>query len=264
MMARLDTPIRLAAGRTPREILLIGHGLGCIAMALARGDHTWNIYAYAGATLLFTIRFFAARVLYLSMVIGALALQLGCWMLPHVHLADKAEVLVEILGCALLLCGGDLVRRFDDHGRGLGPIRNFWRDLSIGQRRHLAWGVHLIGATGGLLHHTWYNLEATHRPVPVWLYAAVAACGAVGFLYVWGRALAAPAALALGGAIAWKLAPSLEGAYRILHSRPANVPAEVATSAHYALVAFVCACAAAALALPWTVRWLGLATRPLR
>jgi hypothetical protein len=256
-MRALDTPIRLAAGRTLREIILIGHGVGATATALYVGDTSWNIYAYVGATALFAGRFFAARVLYLSMLVGALALQLAGVLLPQLTLAMKAPVLLQILGCMLLLCGRDLVRRFDDDGRGIGPIRNFWRDLSLGQRRHIAWGVHLIGATAGLLHHTWMNV----RPVPTWLYAGVAACTVVGFLYIWGRAIAAPAAVAVGTAVAWHLAPHLDGAVQVLRMHPAAVPAEVARSAHYVLVAFVCAAAAALIAVPWTVRWLALAFR---
>lgn len=258
-MRALDTPIRLAAGRTLREIILIGHGVGATVTAVHLGDTSWNIYAYIGATVLFAGRFFAARVLYLSMLLGALALQLAGWMIPHVTLAMKAPVLLQILGCMLLLCGRDLVRRFDDEGRGIGPIRNFWRELSVGQRRHIAWGVHLIGATGGLLHHTWMNVTPQH--VPGWLYAGVAACGVVGFLYIWGRAIAAPAAVLVGTAVAWHLAPHLDGAVQVLRMRPATVPIEVARSAHYVLVAFACAAGAALIAVPWTFHWLALAVR---
>jgi hypothetical protein len=50
----------------------------------------------------------------------------------------------------------------------------------------------------------------------------------------------------------------------VLHGQPAHVPLEVAVSPHYTLVSFVCAASAAALALPWTFRWLGLATRPVQ
>ena len=49
-MKVLDTPIRLAASRTPRELLLIGHGAACVAGAIWLGDHSWNIYAYAAVT----------------------------------------------------------------------------------------------------------------------------------------------------------------------------------------------------------------------
>lgn len=260
-MRVLDTPVRLVAGRTPRELLLIGHGVASVLATWHLGDRSWNVYAYAGVTVAFALRFFAGRVVYLSMCVAALALQLSNLMLAHVTLGGLAPTLLGILGTALLLAGPDLVRRFDDEGRGLGPLRNFWRDLSVGQRRHLAWGMHLVAALGGLLHHAWYNLEAVRLDGPAWLLAAVAACSAVGLLYLWGRAIAAPAAVALGAALAWTLAPHLDEAWAILHGRPAAAPLEIAYSAHFTLTAFACAVATAAVALPWAARWARLARR---
>jgi hypothetical protein len=260
-MKLLDTPIRPAAGRTLREILLIGAGVASVGAAVRIGDQTWNVYVYAAATVLFAIRFYAARVLYLSWCVGALALQLSCLMLPGVTLAQVAPALLGCLGCALLLSGGDLVRRFDDAGRGIGPMRNFWQDLSLGQRRHIAWGMHLVGATSGLLHHMWFNVAATGAQVPGWLYAGIAAAMVIGALYLSGRALAAPATFALGVAIAVKLAPHLGGAWGQLHGRWTALPPEIAMSAHYAVTALVCAVGCAAIALPWTVRWLRLPWR---
>ena len=259
-MRALDTPIRFAFGRTFREILLIGQGVVSVGVAMSRGDHSYNVYSYAAVTVLFALRFFAGRVVYLSLCVGALALQLSCLMLRGVSFADNWPALLGILVIALLLTGPDLVRRFDDEGRGLGLWRNYWRDLSVAQRRHIAWGMHFVGATGGLLHHTWYNLEESRLPVPTWLYLGVAACSAVGFLYLWGRALAAPAAVVLGGLVMWKLAPHLDAAWNLVRARPAGevVPIEVAYSAHYVLTGFVCAAAMVALALPWAARWLRL------
>ncbi len=262
-MRALDTPIRLAAGRTARELVLIGHGVASVAVACAIGDRSWNIYAYLGITLLFATRMFAGRVLYLSLCTGAAALQLAHLLLPRVTLADQAPVLLQILGVALLLCGPDLVRRFDDEGRGLGPIRNLWRELTVAQRRHLAWGVHLVGATGGLAHHIAFTLDGFRQPSPPWLLAAVVACGVICTLYIAGRAIAAPLAVIAGGAIAWTLAPHLDEARAVLDGRfPATrVAPEVWFSAHYVVVAFACALASAVIALPWAGRWLALAWR---
>ena len=262
-MRILDAPVRLAAGRTVRELVLIGSGVASIAVAIHLGDKSWNVYVYALTTALFAGRFFAARVLYLSMCVGALALQLSCALMPSVTLADKAPVLIQILGLCLLLSGKDLLRRFDDTGRGLGPLRNFWGDLSVGQRRHLAWGMHLVGATGGLLHHMAYNVHNWGSATPLWLDLAVAGCAAVGLLYLSGRAIAAPAAVALGVALVWHLAPRLEDSFTMLEGRPVDhpVPIEHIVSAHYTIGAAVCAAAAAAIALPWTYRWLRLAFR---
>ncbi len=261
-MRILDAPVRLAAGRTVRELVLIGSGITSIAVAMRVGDRSWNVYVYALTTALFAARFFAARVLYLSMCVGALALQLSCALMPSVTLADKAPVLLQILVLGLLLSGPDLLRRFDDTGRGLGPLRNFWGDLSVAQRRHLAWGMHLVGATGGLLHHMAYNADRWGH-APMWLDLAVAGCAVVGLLYLSGRALAAPAAVALGGALVWHLAPHLGDAVTMLRGRPLDhpMPLEHAVSAHYTIGAAVCAGAAAAIALPWTYRWLRLAVR---
>jgi hypothetical protein len=249
---------RLLLGRTAREWILLVHLAGCIVWSRLGGDESWNVYAYAAVMLLFAIRFFAARVVYLSLAIGALALQLGIWMKPGVTLAHQAPVFLEILGCALLLCGGDLIRRFDEQGRGLGPIRNYWRDMTVAQRRSVAWVAHLIGATGGVLYHLAFSFDARHH-APAWLYAAIAACAAVGFLYLWGRAIAAPATVALGAAVAWRLAPMLDLAYGRLHHDPRPVPDPVFFAAHYVVVAFATAAGAALIALPWAARWAALA-----
>ena len=133
----------------------------------------------------------------------------------------------------------------------------------MAQRRHVAWGLHLVGTTGALLHHMWFNLTASHQPVPTWLYVGVAACTGVGLLYLWGRAIAAPAAVVVGGLVAWRLAPYLDDAWRQLHGgwSAHAVPREVWYSAHYTLLACVAAAATAAIAVPWTVRWLRLAAR---
>lgn len=262
-MKVLDTPLGFAAGRTLRELILIGHGVALVVTAIAVGDRTWNVYAYAGVTALFALRCFAGRVIYLSLCVAAMALQVSGLLLAHVTLADQAVTILSILGVSLLLVGGDLIRRFDDEGRGLGPVRNFWRELSVGQRRHLAWGMHLVATTGGLLHHTWYNLEASRIPVPAWLYAGVAAASGVGLLYLWGRAIAAPAAVALGAAVVWRLAPHVDAAWQILDRRyPGEpVPPEVMFSAHHAIIATACAAATALVALPWAFRWARLALR---
>lgn len=256
-MRFLDTPVRLAAGRTPRELLLLGNGVACIASAILHEDHSWNIYAYAAATALFAIRFFAARVLYLSWCVAAFALQAANAMRPGGFDAVW-PTLVAILLCALALSGADLVRRFDDEGRGLGPWRNYWRDLSHGQRRHIAWGMHLVGATGGLLHHMWFNVEGFPGGPPTWLYVGVAATSVIGFLYLSGRAVAAPASILLGGAVAWKLHPYVGDAWAALHGRPVAraLPPEVWMSQHYTVVGFVAAVATAAVACSQMVAWL--------
>lgn len=260
-MKVLDTPVRLAAGRTLRELLLLGNGVVCIGAAIVYGDESWNVYAYAAATFLFAIRFFAARVCYLSWCIGALALQLANSMRMG-SLDEQWLTIVGILVAALALSGSDLVRRFDDEGRGLGPWRNYWRDLTVGQRRHIAWGMHLVGTTGGLLHHMWFNVESLSGGVPTWLYLGVAGASVVGFLYLWGRALAAPAAVVLGATVAWKLYPYVGDAWGALHGRTPSqpLPPEIWMSAHYTVVGFVCAVATAVIALPWTARWLALAS----
>lgn len=260
-MKGLDTPLRFAAGRTVRELILIGSGVASIGAAIGHGDRSWNIYCYAAVTALFAMRFFAARVLYLSMCVGALALQLSCVLRADLSLGDRAAVLLQILGLSALLCGPDLLRRFDDTGRGLGPLRNFWRELTVGQRRHLAWGMHLVGATGGVLHHMVYNLQVGYQPVPVWLYVAIAACFVVGMLYLAGRAIAAPLAVAVGGAIAWRIAPHVGDAIHNLRGSPRVMAPEYAWSVHYTVTACALAIATAAVALPWAWRWLRLAWR---
>ncbi len=102
-----------------------------------------------------------------------------------------------------------------------------------------------------------FNLEKLHLPVPGWLYLGVAACSVVGILYLWGQAIAAPAAVVLGVLIAWQLAPHVGTAWLQLEDSSA-VPPEHDHSAHYTVGGFVAAALSALVALPWAARWLRL------
>jgi hypothetical protein len=263
-MRYVDTPIRLAAGRTARELALIASGVGSIVSSQLHDDRTWNVFGYALVTLAFTTRFFAGRVMYLSMCFAALTLQLSSVMLGHVTLADRLPITLFILAHVVILLGGDLVVRFDDRGRGFGPFRNFWRDLPVSQRRNIALGAHAVAVLGAMMHHMAFNATSPGHTAPLWIQAGVFVASACGVLYLWGRAVAAPAALAFGVWTAAMLGPHVGGAWDALGGTGglgSGLPWVHAMSPHYTVVAFAIGIATAAIALPWTIRWARLAVR---
>jgi hypothetical protein len=266
-MRYIDTPIRLAAGRTARELALIASGAGSVVMSQVHEDHSWNVFGYAFVTLAFATRFFAGRVMYLSMCFAALVLQLSSVLLGNVTLADRLPITLFILGHVVVLLGGDLVSRFDDGGRGFGPFRNFWRDLPVSQRRNIAWSGHAVAVLGAMMHHMAFNATSPGHTAPLWIQAGVFVASACGLLYLWGRAVAAPAALAFGVWTAVMMAPHVGGAWQAMQTgggwivATPGLPWVHVASPHYTVVGFVIAIATAAIALPWTVRWLRLALR---
>jgi hypothetical protein len=121
--------------------------------------------------------------------------------------------------------------------------------------------MHAVGALAGVLHHMVYNLDRSGQPVPTWFYVGIAACAAVGLLYLAGRAIAAPAAVVLGVAIAWRIAPNVGAAVANLRGHPTVMAPAYGWNVHYTVTACVCAIATAAVALPWAWRWLRLGLR---
>lgn len=211
LLAVLDRPLRVALGRTPREVLLILLGLGMLATALYRGDRSWNPYGIGLATGLLATRFFAARIIWLCLVAAASWMWLWIGVAPDMH--GAAALALAQFGAALaLLWSRDLRQRYDVGGRELGPLRNFLGGLRPAERA-LAIGVACAGtATGAALH------QAAHANVErfTWVAIALGTLLAGGLILLAGRAIGVFLALFAATLTALKLAPGLVDAAHYL------------------------------------------------
>src|SRR5262245_30039557 len=156
-MRFVDTPLRRAAGRTPRELLIIGTGVLMVARSIATHDTSWQGPAVALVTAAFAMRFFAARVAAMAVCVSALALGAAWIVDPRLHVAVIAPAIAQFALGLVILASRDLRARFDDDGRGLGPVRNFWRDVPAADRRSIVHVVCAGAATASVLYFAHYR-----------------------------------------------------------------------------------------------------------
>src|SRR5262245_35826641 len=77
-MRGLDTSLRPLLGRTPREVILIAGGLTICAFELHRPTvNPWHLALFVAGTALFAVRFFAARVVAIGILLSAIAAHLS-------------------------------------------------------------------------------------------------------------------------------------------------------------------------------------------
>jgi hypothetical protein len=256
-MRFVDAPIRRAWGRTPRELLVLATGVLMVAQSIRTHDTSWNGPVTALVTILFAARVFAARVAAMSLCIAALALCAAHMIDPGENAFDMAAPLAQFGIGALLLASNDLRARFDDGGRGVGPLRNFWRELPTADRRSIARVVCAGAATAALLHHAGHAASLWGAPYtpPGWILALVIVACAGGALLLAGRALGLVIAAGFGGAALAYLVPIARAAYgaRAGHALPGD-PDWLRVSGGYVMVAVVCAAATLAFTLPWLAR----------
>jgi hypothetical protein len=207
-MKIIDTPIRWLAGRTAREVLLIGAGVAVTAVEARRPDlNLWHLTFYAGMTIAFAVRFFAARALWVATLVSALGLTLvhewigGVWTSP-----DLTWRLASFGAALLLLCSRDLRERFDRAESGTGWRTNRWRELPRLHWTLSCWLGYLLGLLANLILLPWREsggLDATLWPLAL----MIPIYGCVLLLFM-GRAIAFTVGAAIGGA-AIALASSL-------------------------------------------------------
>jgi hypothetical protein len=250
----IDHPLARFRGRTFRELVLI---VAAVALVIVEYRHNSGVTSapFALLAVMFAARMFPARVVYVSTCISAIALRAGYVLGPENTLADSALPLAGITVLAVLACGRDLVRRFDDEGRAVGCFSNYWRTLATSDRRRIAWMSHALAACGATLYFA-HDRIALLPDMPGYLAGGMVACGVAGLLLLWGRAIAAPVTLAVGAYIASSIAPKLAAAVRALDGNDVLASADVQYSGGYLIVAFVCASVACVVALPWSLRFL--------
>lgn len=189
-MRILDTPIGPLAGRTLRELLILGFGVAVCVFEVARPDpNLWHLTFYVGAALLFAARFYAARVLFVGFLLTALALTVfGGRSFQGFTLHRELWVLGGLVGCLLLLCSRDLRARFDRGPSGRGWRRNLWRDLPRVHWVLSCWVGYLLGLLGNLVLLPW--LAAGNLAAATWPALVLAGVYAAVILLLLGRSVA--------------------------------------------------------------------------
>lgn len=155
----VDTPITRLAGRTPRELLILGTLMAFIASGLvAARPPWWDLSLFALALAAFATRFWAARILGIGICVSSLAMALvhvreGAWDLcalaPH-----QISFAATWLAGLIVLSSRDLGRRFErapSWGVGRWKVTNPFAELPPLHLAAIAAGAVSLGALGHLL-----------------------------------------------------------------------------------------------------------------
>jgi hypothetical protein len=139
-------------GRTPRELVCIAGGLAITTFELVRPlPVDWpNLAVYVGATLLFAVRFYAARAAAMAACFGALVQQ---WPSLRLGQYDWETLAVFPLVAFVVLASSDLVERFERAPSRVRWLPNLWANFTAAQTRTLRWSAYAAGALAGLLDH---------------------------------------------------------------------------------------------------------------
>ncbi len=262
MLAFLDHELRWAAGRTLRELVIVGGGLGIIVAELLRpgAPDTGNLIVYVAATALFALRFFAARAAAVASCIGAIVQQ---W--PYLRLGEvtpETAALLPLLGIAVL-ASSDLVDRYERAPSRISSLPNPWAGFTAAETRSLRWASYAAGALSGLLDHT-LAIVRSHaamfdQPAPWWpritmlmlVFALALLClgRAVGALVVWLTALVV---MVMVAPLAWES----EALLGPLRAGPGALPIIYSGAAVYLSPVLLLATVAALITTPAVLRLL--------
>ena len=247
-MRFLDHELRWCAGRTFRELVVGAGGLGIIVAEVLRPGppDLGNLIVYIAATLLFAVRFFAARAAAVATCIGAIVQQ---W--PHMRLGEltpETAAVLPLVGIAVLACD-DLVDRYERAPSRISWLPNPWAGFTAAQTRSLRWASYVAGALSGLLDHTLQlvrgRADLFMLPAPWWpRITMVVLVGALALLCL-GRAI--------GALVVWVVAlvVALLGPLR---PGPGTLPEIYHGAAHYLLPVFLLATVAAFITSPVVLR----------
>jgi hypothetical protein len=264
-MKVLDTPLRPLAGRTLREAIIVGGGLGACAYELRSGSpNPWHLGVFAVGTAMFALRFFAARVVAIGVLLSAIAAHLA--NLRHTLGWYEPELFWGVYPMAagvLLLLSRDLANRFDFAESGPGWRLNRWRALPRSHWRAsvlLGW---LLGILGHFLLRAW---QPAGEAAPVWALIAILVCIGGIFLLFTGRSIVFVITAALGVAVAALVIPQVGAAEALLvgdwtAARPTSILWNASPSS--ALPAALAATGIALVSLPYAALhlWHGLRGR---
>ncbi len=215
-MKVLDTPLRPLLGRTVREVILVAGGLTICAFELDRPTPSpWNLGVFGAGTALFAMRFFAARVVVIGVLLSAIAAQLSALRYGHGWTpADQIHWSVYAMSAGvLLLLSRDLQERFDFKPSGTGLRLNRWRELPRSHWRAstlLGW---LLGILGHFLLRGW---QSAGTMAPSWPLIAIIVCIAGVLLLFTGRSIVFVITTVLGVAVAYMVIPQIAAAEALL------------------------------------------------
>jgi hypothetical protein len=258
-MRWLDHEVPNTGGRSVRELIILSGGLALTIGELLRpgGPDIGNWLVYAGATLLFGVRFYLARAVAVGACVGAIAQQ---W--PHLRhgFVDVETLAVLPLAAIALLASRDLVGRFEGAPSRHRLLPNPWKAFTSAQTRTLRWSCYAAGALGGLLDHS-LQISGLADP-PLWPRAAMIAIILSIAALSLGRAVGLLVLWLTGVAVAVLIAPQVPAAEALFAGEPYDADALLlVNSADYILPIFLLAVASAAIATPFTARLLRRALR---
>ncbi len=213
-MKVLDTPLP-HIDRTARELILVAGGLAICAFELRQPHPSpWNLGVFGAGTALLAVRFFAARVVAIGVMLSAMASHLSTmrygagWTPPTLFWG-----FYPMAAGVLLLMSRDLEQRFDFAESGLGWRLNRWRELPRSHWRAstvLGW---MLGILGHFLLRGWQSAGAA---APTWPLIAIVVCIGGVFLLFTGRSIVFVIAAALGITVAALVIPQVGAAESML------------------------------------------------
>ena len=255
-MRWLDHEVPRTGGRSVRELIILTGGLALTIGELVSpgGPDIGNWIVYAGATLLFALRFYLARAVAVGACIGAIAQQWP-YLRRGLDFANLETLAVLPLAAIALLASRDLVERFEGGTSRYRLLPNPWQAFSSAQIRTLRWSCYAAGALGGLLDHS-LQLSGLADP-PLWPRAAMIAIILSIAALSLGRAIGLLGLWVTGVAVAVLIAPQVPAAEAFFAGTAYDADALVFVhSARYVLPMFLLAVASAAIATPFTARLL--------
>ena len=201
-MPIIDSPIRIAGGRTPRELLLIA----IVSYGAYLSFGFWPEFITAtGVALLFALRVPQARPIAVGFCLGWLVSMAALMGTAHF---DPTNVRILIpAGLLLLLTSRDLFERFDAAPARFIP--NVWRDLPSKHWCMMRWGAYSLGVFSALVVPGWLWASAhwgMSNTTPTWVLVGIIVALA---LLVLGSALGFVVAAAVSAFTLVTLGPEL-------------------------------------------------------
>ncbi len=253
-MTGLDRPLRPLLGRTVRELILVAGGLTICAFELARPTlNPWHLGVFGAGTALFAVRFFAARVVAMGVLLSAIAAHLSSLRYGAAWTPSTLHWGVYGMGAGvLLLMSRDLQDRFDFSASGPGWRLNRWRELPRSHWRAstlLGW---LLGVLGHFLLRGWQPAGAA---APTWALVAMLVCIGCVLLLFSGHSIVFVITTVLGVAVAALVIPQVGAAEALLdNARHVPTPDVLWRAApDSALPAAIAAVGTALVSLPYAI-----------
>lgn len=245
MLTLLDRPVTSLAGRTPRELLLVGGALAVTFAELRSCALSGNIAVYLAFAAAMWLRLYAARGLLVALIVAGIAQTLPrvfySYSDPLAWALHNWPLVGSWVAGLLLLCSRDLVERYDRSPSRHRWLPNFWAALDPRHARWLRWSGYCLSASIGASVAVW---RAVHAP-PAWLLSAIVVMSLASVL------------LCLGRAVVLALLPVLAGGIGLLYlGHVGRYGYDQIGSAPHAIPAMIAVIAAGVLALPYAVRVL--------